>query len=125
MKNDSVNGIKNTVKNILSIDSYKIAAKKCSDDFRNCSGVKGAADFIESVPHSSDEVDIIKLLSKANIGCQVFYNVVAILLANILFRFISMKYLWVYIAAAIVLSMPINKLLQKIIYKRLKHKHIS
>lgn len=125
LKNDSVNGIKNTVKNILSIDSYKIAAKKCSDDFRNCSGVKGAADFIESVPHSSDEVDIIKLLSKANIGCQVFYNVVAILLANILFRFISMKYLWVYIAAAIVLSMPINKLLQKIIYKRLKHKHIS
>ena len=119
LKDDSVAGIKNTVQEILNTASYKDSARDCSDDFRNCPGVKGAADFIENAPHSSNGVDIIKNLSKANVGLQVGYSIVAILLANILFHIISIKYLWIYIVLAIVLSMPINKLLQKAVYKHL------
>ena len=119
LKDDSVVGIKNTVSDILNTVSYKESAQECCDDFRNCPGVKGAADFIENAPHSSDGVDIIRDLSKANAGLQVGYSVVTILLANILFRIISIKYLWIYIVLAMVLSMPINKLLQKAAYKHL------
>ena len=78
-----------------------------------------AADFIDNAPHSSNGVDIIRDLSKANVGLQVGYSIVTILLANILFRIISIKYLWIYIVLAIVLSPPINKLLQKAVYKHL------
>ena len=82
-------------------------------------------DFIESAPHTSDEVDIIKLLGKANVRNQVLYNVAAILIANILFRFVDIKFLWIYIVAAVILSSPINKVLQKIEYERLNRKYIS
>ena len=119
LKDDSVAGIKNTVRVLLSTASYKNSAQECCNDFRSCQGVKGAADFIENAPHSSDGVDIIRDLSKANVGLQVGYSVVTILLANILFHIISIKYLWIYIVLAIVLSTPINKLLQKATYKRL------
>ena len=119
LKDDSAAGIKNTVKEILNTVSYKKSTQKCCDDFRNCPGVKGAADFIENAPHPSDGVDIIRDLSKANIGLQVGYSIVTILLAIVIFRIISIKYLWIYIALAIVLSTPINKLLQKAAYKRL------
>ena len=119
LKDDSVEGIRNTVKEILNTPSYRNAAKSCSDDFRACPGVEGAADFIENAPHSSDGVDIIRDLGKANFGIQVAYSLATILLANILFRFISIKYLWIYIVLTIVLSTPINKGLQKIAYERL------
>lgn len=46
---DSAEGIRNAVNEILSRLSYSEAAKECSDDFRSCPGVKGAADFIESL----------------------------------------------------------------------------
>jgi MGT family glycosyltransferase len=117
LKDDSVEGIKDTVKKILNTSAYKDSARECCDDFRNCPGVKGAADFIENAPHSTDGVDIIRDLSKVNVGLQVGYSMVTILLGNILFRIINIKYLWIYIVLAIVLSMPINKLLQKIAYR--------
>ena len=81
--------------------------------------MEGAADFIENAPHSSDGADIIRDLSKANVGLQIGYSLLTILLANILFRFIHIKYLWIYIILAIVLSAPVNRLLQKAVYKRL------
>lgn len=117
LKDDSVEGIRDTVKKILNTSAYKDSARECSDDFRNCPGVKGAADFIENAPHSTDGVDIIRDLSKVNVGLQVGYSMVTILLGNILFRIINIKYLWIYIVLAIVLSMPINKLLQKMAYR--------
>ena len=119
LKDDSSAGIKNVIKKILNTASYKNAAQECCNDFRSCPGVKGAADFIENAPHSSDGADIIRDLNKANAGLQVGYSIAAILLANILFRIISIKYLWIYIAFAVVLSAPINKLLQKTAYRRL------
>ena len=119
LTDDSVTGIRDAFRKLLNTPSYKNAARECSDDFRKCPGVKGAADFIESAPHSSDGVDIIRDLNKANVGLQVGYSVFTILLAFILFRFIDSRYLWIYIVLVIVLSTPVNKLLQKATYQRL------
>lgn len=74
LKDDSALGIRNTVKEILNTASYKDSALECCDDFRNCPGVEGAADFIENAPHSSDGVNIIRSLNKANVGLQVGYR---------------------------------------------------
>ena len=123
LKDDSADGIRNTVKMILQNPSYRKAAQECCDDFRHCPGVKGAADFIENAPHSSDGVDLIRDLGKASVGLQVGYSAVTILLANLLFRFIDIKYLWIYIVLAVVLSVPVNKMLQKAVYKRLCRKN--
>lgn len=49
----------------------------------------------------------------------VGYSLAVVILGNILFRFIDIKYLWIYIVLSIILSMPVNKLLQKAAYKRL------
>ena len=87
--------------------------------------MKGAADFIESAPHASDGVDIIRDLSRANVGLQVGYSAFTILLASIIFRFISVKYLWIYIVLAVVLSTPVNKWLQKAVYRRLVRKKLK
>ena len=123
LKDDSADGIRNTVKMILQNPAYRKAAQECCDDFRHCPGVKGAADFIENAPHSSDGVDLIRDLGKASVGLQVGYSAVTILLANLLFRFIDIRYLWIYIVLAVVLSVPVNKMLQKAVYKRLCRKN--
>lgn len=123
LKDDSADGIRNTVKMILQNPAYRKAAQECCDDFRHCPGIKGAADFIENAPHSSDGVDLIRDLGKASVGLQVGYSAVTILLTNLLFRFIDIKYLWIYIVLAVVLSVPVNKMLQKAVYKRLCRKN--
>ena len=123
LKDDSADGIRNTVKMILQNPAYRKAAQECCDDFRHCPGINGAADFIENAPHSSDGVDLIRDLGKASVGLQVGYSAVTILLANLLFRFIDIKYLWIYIVLAVVLSVPVNKMLQKAVYKRLCRKN--
>lgn len=123
LKDDSADGIRNTVKMILQNPAYRKAAQECCDDFRHCPGIKGAADFIENAPHSSDGVDLIRDLGKASVGLQVGYSAVNILLANLLFRFIDIKYLWIYIVLAVILSVPVNKMLQKAVYKRLCRKN--
>lgn len=125
LKDDSIAGIRDAVRRILDTPSYRESARECCDDFRRCPGVKGAADFIESAPHASDGVDIIRDLSRTNVGLQIGYSAFTILLASILFRFIDMKYLWIYIALAVVLSTPVNKWLQKAVYRRLVRKKLK
>lgn len=125
LKDDSVAGIRDAVRKILDTPSYRNAARECCDDFRKCPGVKGAADFIESAPHASDGVDVIRDLNRVNLGLQVGYSLLTILLAGILFRFINAKYLWIYVVLAIVLSAPVNKMLQKAAYKRLVRKKLK
>lgn len=53
---DSVEGIREAVQEILNHKAYGDAAAECSADFRACSGAVGAADFIENAPHVSDEI---------------------------------------------------------------------
>lgn len=51
LKDDSVEGIRAAVQEILNEKTYTKAAVECSADFRACSGAAGAAEFIETAPH--------------------------------------------------------------------------
>lgn len=48
---DSLEGIRTAVQEILNNKAYANAAADCSADFRACSGPAGAAEFIENAPH--------------------------------------------------------------------------
>ena len=119
LKADSFAEIREAVRKILSREDYAKAAEKCCADFRACSGAKGAADHIESAPNPSDGRDVIRDLNKAVVAEQIIYNVLVILLARILFTWISVKYLWIYIAAAVLLSAPFKSLFQRGYYQKL------
>ena len=47
LTDDSASGILTAVTKVLNEASFASAAKKYSEDFRQCSGAKGAAEFIE------------------------------------------------------------------------------
>lgn len=49
---DSSEGIRAAVQEILNNKAYANVAADCSADFRACSGPAGAAEFIENAPHS-------------------------------------------------------------------------
>ena len=120
LRDDSAEGIRKAVLNILGNAAYPKAAKTCSDEFRNCSGVSGAADFIEGAPHiTAAGTDVMKELKKANIRWQIISNVAAALIAIFLFRFISIKYLPVYIILKILVSSRLDKIVQKMSYNRI------
>ncbi|MBQ5317439.1 MAG: glycosyl transferase [Oscillospiraceae bacterium] len=119
LKDDSAAGIRTAVTEILSSKSYAEAAEQCCADFRSCSGAKGAADHIENAPNPSDGKDVIRELNKAVVTEQILYNVISVILASILFRFVRASYLWIYIAAVILLSAPIKNVFQEAHYKKL------
>ena len=119
LNDDSAEGIRKAVKRILENTDYAKAAEECARDFRSCSGAKGAADHIENALNPSDGKDVIRQLNKAVIIEQILYSGISILLAGILFRFISTRFLWIYIAAIVFLSAPIKNLFQKAYYKQL------
>ena len=119
LKDDSPAGIREAVMKILGNKSYAEAARKCCEDFRACSGAKGAVDHIENAPNPTDGRDVIKELSKAVVIEQILYNVILILTGIILFRYVSVNYLWIYIPAAVLLSSPIKELFQRAYYKKL------
>ena len=60
LKDDSASGIRRAVEDILGNPAYADAARACSDDFRSCPGVAGAADFIETAPHGSYGENVLK-----------------------------------------------------------------
>ncbi|MDE7233078.1 MAG: glycosyl transferase, partial [Lachnospiraceae bacterium] len=53
LRDDSSEGIRIAVQEILNNTTYAKAASECSLDFRACSGATGAAEFIENAPHQS------------------------------------------------------------------------
>lgn len=53
LKDDSVEGIRAAVQEVLDHKAYADAAAVCSADFRGCPGAAGAAEFIETAPHLS------------------------------------------------------------------------
>ena len=119
LKDDSTAGIREAVLELITDPGYAAAAKDCCEDFRNCPGVAGAADFIENAPHSADGTDVMKELGKANVRAQVLCNAVKILLGVVLFRFVSTKFLWLYIVLVVILDAPLRKALQNRNYRRL------
>ncbi|MBD5521810.1 MAG: glycosyl transferase [Lachnospiraceae bacterium] len=113
LKDDSSGGIRTAIQKILNNKAYGNAAAKCSADFRACSGTAGAAEFIENAPHSSDGIDIIGELNKANAKFQLLYWLGVIIAINLMGFLVSWKYVWIIGIAAGILTSPIGKAIQK------------
>ena len=127
LTDDSANGIRLAVQEILKNNDYRVAAKDCSVDFRSCIGTLGAAKFIENAPHLSEGVDVLSELNKANVRFQIVYWLSIIIIISLIGVLISWKYVWIVGVAAGILSAPIAVSVQKKQYasiiKKLKEKN--
>ncbi|MDE7367766.1 MAG: glycosyl transferase [Lachnospiraceae bacterium] len=123
LKEDSSEGIRTAIQEILNNKAYRDAAAECSADFRACSGTAGAAEFIENAPHSSDGIDIIGELNKSMVRFQILYWLVVIIAINLIGFLVSWKYVWIIGISASILSSPIGKAVQKRKYKSLIRKY--
>lgn len=122
LSDDSAEGIKNAVQEILNNNSYSEAAMKCCEDFRSCPGTKGAADFIENAPHTSNGIDIISELNKSRGKFMLFYWIAAIVVLLLFGFLISWNYVWIIGIAAGILSTPVVNIIQDKQYKKLTEK---
>ncbi len=113
LNDDSVEGIRYCVREILDNSAYGKAAEECSVDFRSCAGPEGAAEFIENAPHSSNGIDVIGELNKSAVKFQLIYLAVVIAIINLVGFLVSWKYVWIIGLAAGILSHPIGKAIQK------------
>ena len=113
LKEDSSEGIRVAIQEILNNKAYGNAAADCCADFRACSGTAGAAEFIENAPHLSDGIDIIGELNKATSKFLFLYWLVVIIAINLIGFLVSWKYVWIIGIAAGILSSPIGKAIQK------------
>jgi glycosyltransferase, MGT family len=113
LTDDSVQGIRSAVQEVLNNASYSTAAKACSEDFRSCIGTAGAAEFIENAPHFSEGVDVLSELNKANGRFQIVYWLSIIIIISLIGVLISWKYVWIVGVAAGILSAPIAVSVQK------------
>lgn len=127
LTDDSANGIRLAVQEILKNNDYRVAAKDCSVDFRSCIGTLGAAKFIENAPHFSEGVDVLSELNKANGRFQIVYWLSIIIIISLIGVLISWKYVWIVGVAAGILSVPIAVSVQKKQYasiiKKIKEKN--
>lgn len=113
LADDSTDGIRSAVLEVLNHHDYQNAADACREDFRSCSGPAGAAEFIETAPHSSDGVDVIAELNRANGTFQfTYWFIIAAIIA--LVGFLSgWKHVWMIGLAAGFLSVPVGRMFQK------------
>ncbi len=118
LKKYSPQDIRNAVEEVLGDSKYAQAAKKCSDDFRSCPGIKGAADFIESAPHTSTENTFMKKLNKKNSRFMIgFWALMAVLIiVNVVFK---IKFGWIIPTALGIMYKPIATAFQNAAYKKL------
>ena len=118
LKKYSPQDIRNAVEEVLGDSKYAQAAKKCSDDFRSCPGIKGAADFIESAPHTSTENTFMKELKKKNSRFMIgFWALMAVLIiVNVVFK---IKFGWIIPTALGIMYKPIATAFQNAAYKKL------
>lgn len=122
LNDDSANGIRSAVQEVLNNRAYGRAAEECRSSFRSCAGAAGAAGFIENAPHSSDGMDIIGELNKANGKFLLTYWLIVIAAINLIGFLIGWKYVWIIGIAAGILSTPIGKRIQKKKYASLVEK---
>lgn len=118
LRDDSSEGIRSAVQEVLGNSAYAEAAVRCSLDFRSCPGTAGAADFIENAPHASDGIDVLGELNKESGKFQLLYWAVVIAVINLAGVFVGWKFVWVIGIAAGVLSSFVGKAVQKRIYRR-------
>ena len=122
LTDDSVEGIRGAVMNVLNHSAFHEAAQKCSDDFRSCAGPAGAAAFIETAPHVSNGVDIIKELNQANGIFQMLYWLLSAIILLVGFL-AGWKFVWIIVLAANLISGPLGKVIQKRKYASLLKKY--
>ena len=113
LNDDSIDGIRASVHEILSNAAYGKAAEVCSADFRSCTGAAGAAEFIENAPHSSNGLDVVGELNKTTVRFYFIYWATIIAAINLIGFLFSWKYVWIIGIAAGILSNPIGKAIQK------------
>ena len=113
LNDDSIDGIRASVHEILSNAAYGKAAEVCSTDFRSCTGAAGAAEFIESAPHLSNGLDVVGELNKTTVRFHFIYWATIIAAINLIGFLFSWKYVWIIGIAAGILSNPIGKAIQK------------
>lgn len=119
---DSVDGIRAAVQEVLSHSAYGKAAEACSMDFRSCTGAAGAAEFIENAPHSSNGIDVIGELNKSTVRFHFIYWAIIIAAINLIGFLFSWKYVWIIGIAAGILSNPIGRAIQKRKYISILHR---
>ena len=122
LNDDSVDGIRAAVHEILSNSDYGKAAEVCSTDFRSCTGAAGAAEFIENAPHASNGLDIIGELNKTTVGFHFIYWAITVAAIMLIGFLISWKYVWIIGIAAGILFYPISRVIQKRKYTSILHK---
>lgn len=116
LDDDSAEGIRQTVETLLSDQRYARAAKECSDDFRSCSGAKGAADFIENAPHTCNDVDPIGEMNKVSKIWQIIFPIFAAVIGMLLGNLVSWG-LGIGVGVGLgVLSYPLCTCVQKLRY---------
>ena len=125
LADDSAEGIRRTVRELLEKPSFAEAARACSEDFRACSGPEGAAAFIESAPHTAPEPEMTAELRRANLAFQVVLRV-AIALAVLIAGLAGLKPIWLWgviagVTAGIAVG-PLGKRFQAKQYERIVRK---
>lgn len=121
LKDDSSEGIRAAIQEILNNKVYGNAAAECSADFRACPGTAGAAEFIENAPHSSNGIDILSELNRATAKFHLLYWLIVIIAINLTGFLVSWKYVWVIGIAAGILASPVGKAVQKRKYTSLAY----
>ncbi|MBQ1813622.1 MAG: glycosyl transferase, partial [Ruminococcus sp.] len=122
LNDDSVDGIRASVHEILSNSDYGKAAEVCSTDFRSCTGAAGAAEFIENAPHASNGLDIIGELNKTTVRFHFIYWAITVAVIMLIGFLISWEYVWIIGIAAGILFYPISRVIQKRKYTSILHK---
>lgn len=120
LKDDSSEGIRAAIQEVMGNKSYGTAAAKRSADFRDCPGTAGAAEFIENAPHPSDGVDLIGELNKRKAKFMILYWLIVMAAIYLTGFFVSWGYVWIIGFAAGFLSAPVGKAVQKRIYNGLR-----
>ena len=123
LRDDSVEGIRNAVKTVLDDSQYAASAAEISKDFRSCSGVNGAADFIENAPHPSNGIDLIAELNKGTKRFYLVYWLIIIALIVLFGVLVSWRFIWIIGITAGIISRPIAGIYQKQRYNRLVKKY--
>ncbi len=119
LSDDSAKGIRSAVLDILENEKHQKAAESCSKEFRASGGASKAADFIETAPHTSNEVDIIAKLNKSAGRFQLWYWLLVIIAINLIGFLFGWKYTWLVGISAGLLSYPIGKAVQNSKYQSL------
>lgn len=122
LTDDSVSGIKNTVKKILDNTDYAENAMEYCKDFRSCGGAEKAAEFIENAPHTSNGIDVFQELNKTKRIFQIIYWLIVILILVLVGCFFGTKFLWIIGIATGICFYPVGKVFQNRKYQAIVKK---